>query len=498
MMNRSTYLRTALLCLLIACGVSLSGAYAQPRAQEQEYAVYLPLVRSGGTSTPPTPTPPTPTPPPLQAGFFTLTDWLTYNAATAIDPQGGMHLAFYASDERHQDKPLGQPAFYTSCSQGSAACADPQNWSDLVQIDSAVNEVQIVVTQAGQPRLLIRRNGNTGYDYDYWACEQRCTDAGNWAGVLVTQAAGVELHSADMPQHSFALDSQGRPRFVWSNGWGNQRSSGLYYAYCDAADCTEPGSWQQAQLESLETKTVTADYATLVFDGIKPRVLTRMNYSGLPAEVRYYECNLDCSYRYDWWYSQLAHPAGKQWANWDLALDAQGHRRIALYEAAGIDITVGGKLYYGWCDNACYDGDAPFEIVPVASGEGQSVDLAIDPQGRTHLVYDAGQRGALGELWCDTDCTSAASWQRRILETSEQLMQQFAPASPLSCDQQERVWLDAIPQAAFDAQGRLVVAYDVKNVARCYSIDPADPTHPIYSKVERIWWAVRLAQFPQL
>jgi hypothetical protein len=190
-------------------------------------------------------------------------------------------------------------------------------------------------------------------------------------------------------------------------------------------------------------------------------------------------------------------PAGL-WANWDLALDAQGHPRIALYEAAGIDITVGGKLYYGWCDHACYDGDAPFEIVPVASGEGQSVDLAIDPQGRTHLVYDAGQRGALGELWCDTDCTSAASWQRRILETSEQLMQQFAPASPLSCDQQERVWLDAIPQAAFDAQGRLVVAYDVKNVARCYSIDPADPTHPIYSKVERIWWAVRLAQFPQL
>src|SRR5215213_5644902 len=128
MMNRSTYLCATLLLFLLALGVSLSGAYAQPRAQEQEYAVYLPLIQSGGTGTPPTPTPP-----PLQAGFFTLTDWLTYNAATAIDPQGGMHLAFYASDERHEDQPLGQPAFYTSCLQGMAACADPQNWSDLVQ-----------------------------------------------------------------------------------------------------------------------------------------------------------------------------------------------------------------------------------------------------------------------------------------------------------------------------------------------------------------------------
>ncbi len=127
----------------------------------------------------------------------------------------------------------------------------------------------------------------------------------------------------------------------------------------------------------------------------------------------------------------------------------------------------------------------------------RGVDLAIDPQGRTHLVYDAGQRGALGELWCDSGCTNPAAWQRRILETSDQLMQEFAPASPLTCDQQERAWFDAIPQVVFDAQGRMVVAYDIKNVARCYTIDPTDPTRRIYSEVKRIWWAVRWAQFPR-
>jgi len=121
--------------------------------------------------------------------------------------------------------------------------------------------------------------------------------------------------------------------------------------------------------------------------------------------------------------------------------------------------------------------------------------VAIDAQGRTHMVYDAGLRGTIGEVWCDSACTDAGRWQRRILETNAQLMREFAPASPLSCNQQDQVWLNAIPTVAFDPQGRLVVAYDTKNVARCFYYDPAHPNDPIYTKVERVGWAVRWAQF---
>lgn len=49
--------------------------------------------------------------------------------------------------------------------------------------------------------------------------------------------------------------------------------------------------------------------------------------------------------------------------------------------------------------------------------------------------------------------------------------------------------------AVVDPTGRLVVAYDTKFVGRCFYHDPADPSHKIYSKIERIWWAVRWAQF---
>jgi hypothetical protein len=500
-MKRMTRSWLVLLVLLAGAAMAQQIGFAKQAQQETsagQFQVFLPSVSGPGTSpNQPPPDQPPPDQPVERKGFFALTDYLTYNAATAIDGQGGMHLAFYVSDEQHQDAPLGQPALYTYCSAGTVACADPSKWSDLVQMDTGVNEVQIVATSDGRPRLLIRRNGSRGYEYDYWACEQQCASGQSWSGLFVTEAAGVEMNNATYPQHSFTLDSQGRPRFVWSNSWGNSRRHGLYYASCDATDCTQLDTWQHSLLHTLDDKTVTAGYSSLVFDGDKPRFVTRIEYSGLPVEVRYYACDAECQEPLSWSYSPIPYPDQRQWDNWDLALDAQGRPRVALYEPANIDLTVGGRLFYAWCDSGCADGGTPFQMVQIAGGEGQSVDMAIDANGRTHMVYDAGQRGALGELWCDAGCAEAGSWKRRILETSEQLMQEFAPASPLTCSQQERAWLDSLPQVAFDAQGRMVVAYDMKLVARCFSIDPTDPTRRIYSEVKRIWWAVRLVQFTQ-
>lgn len=437
-------------------------------------------------------------PPPARPGFFALNDWLTYNAATAVDSQGGIHLSFYTSDERHRDEPRNQPAYYTYCPGPTEACAHPENWSALVAMDDSVNEVQIVVTKANQPRMLVRRNGSRGYDYDFWACDEDCTNANNWFGLRVTEAMGVELFNADMPQHSFALDSQDRPRFVYGNGWGNGRPTAMYYARCDAADCTEPGSWDESLMFGpIEGRTITTDYATLLFDGDKPRVITRLNLSGLPVGVYYHACDAGCDNPHSWTETPLAFPADKMWANWDLALDAAGRPRVALYEPPSIDITVGGRLFYAWCDADDCAPTTAWNMTHIASGEGKNVDLAIDAQGRTHMVYDAGQRGVLAHLWCDGGCTEASQWQRRILETSDDLLAEFPPAIPFTCNQETAfAWLDAVPMVTFDAQGKLVVAYDTKHVATCYYRDPGNPD-PVITRVERIWWAVRWAYFAQ-
>src|SRR5207253_1286901 len=103
---------------------------------------------------------PTPPPPTARAGFFALTDYLTYSAATAIDSKGGVHLALFVSDEGHEDQPLHQPALYSYCPGPITACADPAQWSDPVQFGERVNEVQVALTRAGRPRLLVRRSGS--------------------------------------------------------------------------------------------------------------------------------------------------------------------------------------------------------------------------------------------------------------------------------------------------------------------------------------------------
>ena len=424
-------------------------------------------------------------------GFFASVDRLSYNAAAAVDGNGGVHLAFYFSDEGHDDDPRDLAAYYTFC-PGSADCADPDSWSWLIQFDSQVNEVQILATQDGRPRILVRRYGSRANEYDYWACDVDCTTGEYWYGLRILEAAGTELWNTDLPQHSFALDSQERPRFVYSNGWGVGRPEAIYYAYCDEADCTEPGSWQDTPIYGpIEFVTITSDYASLVFEDDRPRVVTRLNRSGLPERVDYHQCDADCGERTSWYSVTLEHPEGKMWANWDLELDALGRPRVALYEPAGIDIVVGGKLYYGWCDGDCRE-PGSFQITEIVSGEGKNVDLSIDSRGRTYMVYDAGQRGLLGAAWCDDNCTDQASWQRVILETSEQLAEEFWPANPLSCSNEERAWLDAVPTVSFDAQDRLIIGYDVKNVAVCYYQDPTNPQAPPQSRVERIWWAVRL------
>jgi len=365
-----------------------------------------------------------------------------------------------------------------------------------VQFGERVNEVQVALTHDGRPRLLVRRSGSRFNEYDYYACDSSCTQPGQWAGLTVAEDAGGDLNSFVLGNHYFALDAQDRPRFAYGNGWGNGQPNGIYYAWCDDANCTQLGAWQRTRaLVGPDNVTTSGEAASLAFDGDKPRMVISRYVSGLPTGLVYLTCDAGCDQTDSWSATEIAPPADKAWASWDLALDAAGRPRLALYEPPSIDIGVGGALYYAWCDALDCARPEAWQRTLVAHGEGMNADLLIDAQGRTHMVYDAGQRGVVGEVWCDAACTSAGAWQRRILETSPQLMQEFAPASPFTCDQLKRAWFDAIPSVAFNPAGRLVVAYDIKYVATCYYSDPADPSKPPSTRVERIWWGVRWASF---
>jgi hypothetical protein len=483
------------LLVLVAAGPSFAQGPAPAAEPAGASTVYLPLLRGGAQPQPPQPPPSAPAPP-ARAGFFALDDWLTYSAGTAVDAAGGVHLTMFLSDERHQDQPLNQPALYSYCPGPAASCADPARWSDPVLFGERVNEVQVAVSRDGKPRLLVRRSGSRFNEYDYYACDADCTRPAGWSGLTVAEDAGGDLNGFALGNHYFALDGQDRPRFAYGNGWGNGQPNGIYYASCDAADCTQPGSWQRTRaFVGPDNVTTSGEAASLVFDGARPHMVINRYVSGLPAGLLYLTCEAGCDETAGWRSAEIAPPGNRAWASWDLALDAAGRPRLALFEPAGIDIAVGGALYYLACDEAdCARPDA-WRRTLAASGEGRNADLSVDAQGRAHMVYDAGQRGVVGELWCDADCDNAASWRRRILETNEALMAELTPASPLSCSQQEVAWLDALPSATVAPTGELVVAYDAKYVARCFFVDPADPQKRVYTEVKRVWWAVRWAQF---
>jgi hypothetical protein len=470
---------------------------AAPAAQ---FSVYLPITaRSRSQTTPVTPTPVTPTPvtptPVTKGAFFATTELSTNSAGAIVDADGGMHMAFAfflsASDD--------PPAVYAFCTvKPASACADSGKWQ-AVSLSYDVNEVQLALTPDGKPRLLIRkeRDGHNHDEYVYAACDSGCANQEQWQLASITFAGGVDVFGKDNPQHNFGLDNLGRPRFVYSNGWGAGYPVGVYYAYCDDA-CTDSGSWSKTQIyEGPEFKSLSFDYPSLTFtrDG-QPRVVANVAFSGETQGVRYLACDSGCG-DIAGWESVLLYPrGGGVSASWDIELDSADRPRIAFYQA-GFEDGSGDRLFYVWCNADCLSEASWQRAALTGVGDGKNADLELDGQNRPRIAFNSGTTTGVGYLWCNTGCESVgATWKRGMAEPASQLQQEFAVPYPGDhCD--PSVWAEMIPSLALDAQGNPRIAYDALNVSRCYYDDDFDPTTPPVSKIEYLWRAARWVFFNQ-
>jgi hypothetical protein len=431
--------------------------------------------------------------------FFVTTQIKTFSAAAAVDANGGRHMAFAAFQE-YASEP---PAFYAYCPPGAAhGCADASDWG-AVRLDGRVDEVQLRLTSSGQPRMLIRRlrAGTNWEEYLYAACDAACTDASQWTSTLVAQPAGVDVFGNDNPQRYFALDPQDRPRFVYSNGWGNGQPIGVFYMYCDSGCTTNPVSdphWRQTPIyEGPIDRSLAFDYPSLTFTRAgQPRIVANMSFSGEAQGLYYLACDAGCEELAGWRGVRLGERGGGVAASWDLELDRQDRPRIAFFQGGTADGS-GDRLWYLWCDAACLtaDGWGRSEIGAPLGG-GRYADLALDAAGRPRIAYQNtygsdDQRG-LGYAWCDVGCGAAgADWQHRTVDPAARLQAEYPVTKPLSC--YESGWFDAIPSLALDRDGNPNVAYDALNAARCYYEVPNDPVKKV--KVEILWRAARWVQF---
>ncbi|MEZ4736577.1 MAG: hypothetical protein R3E79_56545 [Caldilineaceae bacterium] len=507
--NPSVNPRLCLPILLMLCLLFVAAAWQSPvvYATDETTApaaqLYLPLIQRVDQVVTPTPTTPTatatPTPAPALA-FFPDATWKTSDASTAVDAQGGQHVAFYYYEPKIEQRP--QSARYAYC---PSQCEQQASWQSVaLASDQDVNEVQLRLNGAGKPRLLIRTvstvvaNGN---DFYYATCDQDCTIAAGWTLTLVHSNSGtaiVELEDDELPQRSFALDPLGRPRFVFVDRTNSHY--GVFYAFCDN-DCQQPAAWQQTRINRVQEAPYRDDdfyYPALAFtaDG-RPRLVTAQFFPMNDGEstLAYFECNAACDRTESWQTVSLALRGGGAEPSADIAVDGAGRPRIAFYQEALLN-EQGKRLFYLWCNTDCLDvANWQQRELGLGSFNGQEPDLELDRQGRPRLAYADWDAGGIGLAWCNENCeTTAATWEHQLLEDRNLLYSVWPVAYPPHCD--GGLWNTLSPTLVLPANGNLQIAYDATYHAHClYDDDPTDNNPPV-SAMHLIVRAARLLSVP--
>ena len=464
--------------------------------------LYLPLVMRGG--------PPVPPPPPARGALYIDKTVKAASAASAVDASGGMHAAY-----RHfipdAERP---PAVYAYCPPPADQCGDPARWK-TVKLADLVQEVQLALTPAGQPRLLIVATStvhNGGKDYWYAACDAACSDSSRWSLTRVLSSYGTaifDVNDENVPQRSFALDRLGRPRFVYMdrNYLVEPDHLSAFYAYCDSA-CANASSWRQTQIgreHRPQFRYEVWSYPSLTFTSAnQPRVVAEvdaLNLDGTPGQrgLYYVACDAGCDQTAGWQRTFVMDVGTGSWPprSWDIELDSNNRPRIAIFTGDWIgDNPDDHRLFYAWCNAACLTtGGWQRMSVGLPSQDGQGPDLELDGQGRPRIAYATGS-GNIGHSWCNTACESQAQWQHQVAETTAQMEQGNPQAIPPHCDQD--LWKGLNPVLALDGAGNPRIAYDVSVSARCFYDDtPGNPTDPPRIEFGRIWNGVRWSFFTQ-
>lgn len=518
-LGRRTWLVVVLLLFLIGAiggifATTASGVTVKTAAND--HFVFLPFVRNSQKKseppvTPPptipvTVTPPTVTPPPTPAagGIFLDRTVKTASAAVVMDKNGGQHTAYIHYLPSAEDP----PAIYGYC---GANCDNEANWKK-VSLLYKTREVQLALTAAGQPRLLIVTESEIysgGKDYHYAACDVNCTEVNNWDSAIAFSSWGTDVSDIlndRMPQRSFALDPQGRPRFIYQDRnyfYREPDHYGAFYAFCDS-DCTNSANWQETEVgRFINYDAEIFDFPSLTFTtDSQPRIISRvfaknLDGSEAPTGLYYYECNGGCEETDNWQRLFLVPTGGGSYPHpgWDIELDGNNRPRVALFTGDGLQPdTFERRLLYLWCDSDCLsDTSWEFSNLGFDRGDGQSPDLELTSQGKPRIAWiDAGF--ALNYSWCNTACESDTShWQYKTIETEAELRAEFPQAIPLHCDSD--IWEGLAPVLSLDSQGVPHIAYDLSVEARCLYEDPV--THQPYYKFEPVWRAARVVYLHQ-
>jgi len=400
------------------------------------------------TATPtPTQTTTPPTPPGTEGALFLNRTKKTDSASAAVDANGGFHLAYAA----YVPFVEGCPAYYAYC---AANCGVESSWG-TVSLSDRVEEVQLALTTAGHPRLLLRgKNADYDTQFQYAACDVNCTNRANWtiADVATSTYSPVYVNSYAGHRY-FALDNLDRPRFLY-----RKTIDDPYYVYCDTA-CTNAANWWQYPINAAMFSD-PANLPTLTFTSAgQPRITAVvMGDPGSPDYLTYIACDTGCDNPASWTYTALME-RGSGHVSSALRFNSNGQPRL-VFNQGSINSGPAGYLWYWWCNTGCTNGANWHGSSVGGPGQAEDPDLALDALNRPRIAFRSNSPDdGLGYAWCDTGCeSSSATWQGGLVEPSSDLDVEWPIVPPIGCS--SSYWYGGYrPSLALDAAGNPRIGY---------------------------------------
>ncbi len=318
---------------------------------------------------------------------FTTRQWqpVTVDAAgdvgwwtdVAVDGTGRTHVTY--QDRTNYDLE------YATC---AANCSDAMSWQ-TVTLDAGNSGygTTLAVDDAGAAHVAVL-NGTI----EYFTCAAACETALNWESAVVDGAASLNFPS-------IGVDGAGGVHLAYYDG----ANTDLRYAECAAA-CTTAANWDAV---TVDANGAVGTYASLAVAG-DGRIHVGYRDDG-NGHLKYATCASDCSTAANWDIATVDN-SGSVTEVVSIAMDDGGGAHLA-YTLTPSPFTVA----YASCAADC--GTAiNWHTVDVASGFAPA--LAVDANGRLHLVYRSTATSTLWYATCATDCTTATNWESVVVDAS--------------------------------------------------------------------------------
>jgi hypothetical protein len=333
----------------------------------------------------------------------------TTSPALALDGKGGLHSVYPAY--------AGGGAYYAYCSNGCQSASDVS--AVRFETEGTVTNAMLALDSQGRPRVLL-----SAYAKVYYAtCDSSCSNASSWTVTAVLDHAGKK----EVSGQAFALDSQGRPRFLLHTyltylGLG-QGAPFTEYVTCDQ-NCHNPGSWTVNRIAEQ-----IWHHSDLRFDAEgHPRmgsVVRIVNTNGGWVDYgSYVECRGDCTQEAGWEGTAL------------LPAFSSEVEAVPIRPSLGFALTPGGaprmvmiaatpdnqkQIVYLSCDTNCLAEGWSTLVVSNNVKIDDGLDLALDAQGRPRFVYSLDYSIVLAS--CDAArCESPdAKWDLQVVENANEM-----------------------------------------------------------------------------